>query len=345
MSPIFTISPERRASKLHFFYRQLFVTPPPVLPSQKDLTGKVAIVTGANSGLGLETARQLLGLGCKVILAVRDEKKGEMAREDLARSQKLASAGMIEVWKLDLSSYSSILAFVEQVKGLDRLDMAILNAGLWKVTESFSPTGYEETIQVNYLSNVLLTLLLLPIIRDKKVGNEAGHIVVVNSDVASWAKFEERTSKPLLPVFKQKMMKWNDAERYGTSKLLGQIFLSELAKRVPSSAVTISFANCGLCRGSSLSRQFTGIARHILDVIYGLIGRKCDVGARTFVHAVTTLGQETHGQYIEDAKVQPMAPLAYASHHNHVAKTLYEETVRELSFAGVQGIVDEFASH
>ncbi|KAF2177779.1 NAD(P)-binding protein [Zopfia rhizophila CBS 207.26] len=345
MAPAFTISPEKRAGKLHFFYRQLFVTPPPVLPSQADLTGKTAIVTGANSGLGLETARQLLGLGCKVILAVRDEKKGETAREDLARSEKLVSASMIEVWKLDLSSYSSISDFAERVKGLDHLDIAILNAGLWKVTESFSTTGYEETIQVNYLSNVLLTLLLVPVIRDKKVGSDAGHIVVVNSDVASWAKFEESESKPLLPTFKQKMTKWNDAERYGTSKLLGQIFLSELAKHVPSSAVTVSFANCGLCRGSSLGRQFTGIARHVLDVMYGLIGRECGVGARTFVHAVTTLGQETHGQYIEDAKVQPMAPLAYTSQRTQVAKTLYEETMSELSFAGVQGIVNEFAGH
>jgi NAD(P)-dependent dehydrogenase (short-subunit alcohol dehydrogenase family) len=305
MAPSFNISPEKRASRLHFFYRQLFVTPPPVLPSQADLTGKTAIVTGANGGLGLETARQLLGLGCKVILAVRDEKKGEEAREDLARSQKLLSASMIEVWKLDLSSYSSISDFAERAKTLDHLDIAVLNAGLWKVTESFSATGYEETIQVNYLSNMLLTLLLLPIIRDKKVGNDAGRIVVVSSDVAAWAKFEERGSEPLLPAFKQKMTKWDDAERYGTSKLLGQIFLSELAKHVPSSAVTVSFANCGFCRGSSLSRQFTGMARHLLDLMYGLMGRECDVGARTFVHAATTLGQEAHGQYVEDAKVQP----------------------------------------
>lgn len=305
MTLAFTISPETRAGKLHFFYRQLFVTPPPVLPSQADLTGRTAIITGANGGLGLETARQLLGLGCKVILAVRDEKKGETAREDLARSQKLVSASMIEVWKLDLSSYSSISDFAERAKGLDHLDIAILNAGLWKVTEAFSTTGYEESIQVNYLGNVLLMLLLLPIIRDKKMGNEAGHIVVVNSDVASWAKFEEKGAEPLLPAFKQKMTKWDDVERYGTSKLLGQIFLSELSKHVSSSAVTISFANCGLCRGSSLGRQFSGIARRVLDLAYGLIGRECSVGARTFVHAVTTLGQESHGQYIEDAKVQP----------------------------------------
>ncbi|KAH7383960.1 hypothetical protein BKA66DRAFT_463182 [Pyrenochaeta sp. MPI-SDFR-AT-0127] len=305
MTPEFTISPETRAGKLHFLYRQLFVAPPQVLPSQADLTGKTAIVTGANGGLGLETARQLLALGCKVIIAVRDKKKGEEARESLACDQKLVSASMIEVWELDLLSYSSISDFINRAKGLEHLDIAVLNAGIWKVTEDFSSTGFEESIQVNYLSNVLLILLLLPIIRDKKVGKEMGRIVVVNSDVASWARFEERDSEPLLPVFKEEMKHWDDTERYGSSKLLGQLFLSELAKHVPSSVVTISFANCGLCRGSSLGRQFSGIARKILDLAYWLIGRECSVGARTFVHAVTTLGQESHGQYIEDAKIQP----------------------------------------
>ncbi|KAJ4304908.1 hypothetical protein N0V90_000436 [Kalmusia sp. IMI 367209] len=305
MNQAFSVSPERRASKLHFFYRQLFVTPPPVSPDQASLTGKTAIVTGANSGLGLETARQLLGLGCKVILAVRDEKKGEVARQDLAHSQKLTSASMIEVWKLDLSSYSSVSDFAERAKGLPHLEIAILNAGLYQFTESFATTGYEEDFQVNYLSNMLLTLLLIPTIRDKRMGKVTGHIVVVNSDIASWAKFKESNSRPLLPAFKQKMATWDDAERYGTSKLLQQIFLSELANKLPSSDVIISFANCGMCRGSNLARQFTGFARVALGLMNKLMGRECDVGARTFIHAVAKLGEESHGQYIEDAKIQP----------------------------------------
>lgn len=288
---------------LHFFYRQLFVTPPPILHRDVDLGGKTAIVTGANGGLGLEIARQLLNLGCKVILAVRDEAKGESTRQQLANSARFTS--MIEVWTLDLLSYSSIINFANRAKELEHLDVAILNAGVYKTDEVFSPTGYEQTIQVNYLSTILLAALLLPVLANKKTGPEPGRIVVVSSDIAAWARFDEQESDPLLPVWKTARPNTIGAERYGTSKLLGLLFMAELARNVPSSAVTISSANPGLCGDSELARQFTGTAYYAHKAMCGLLGRTCDIGARTIVHAVTTLGEDAHGQYVEDAKIQP----------------------------------------
>ena len=79
MASTFTISPEKRTSVLQFFRRQFFVEAPPLTRRDVDLSGQTAILTGSNSGLGLETARQLLDLGCNVILAVRNTKKGEAA--------------------------------------------------------------------------------------------------------------------------------------------------------------------------------------------------------------------------------------------------------------------------
>lgn len=289
---------------LHFFYRQLFFTPPPILRQSLHLHGKTAIVTGANGGLGLEISRQLLDLGCRVILTVRDEAKGEIARRQLVNSTA-RDADMIEVWSLDLASYSSITSFAERAKSLPRLDAAILNAGVYKTDEVFSSTGYEETIQVNYLSNMLLATLLLPMIAHTRNGLGPGHLVVVSSDIAGWASFDEGKSDPLLPAFKSKMSNWVASERYGTSKLLGQLFFAELAKRVPSSSVTISCANPGLCGDSDLARQFTGIAYYAHRAMCGLLGRKCSVGARNIVHAMTTVGEDSHGQYVEDAKIQP----------------------------------------
>lgn len=288
---------------LHFFYRQLFVTPPPILHRDVDLGGKTAIVTGANGGLGLEIARQLLTLGCKVILAVRDETKGESARQQLANSAR--STFMIEVWTLDLLSYSSIISFANRAKDLQHLDMAILNAGVYKTDEVFSPTGYEQTIQVNYLSTILLATLLLPVIATKKTGPEPGRLVVVSSDIAAWARFDEQQSDPLLPVWKTSRPNTIGVERYGTSKLLGLLFMAELAKNVPSAAVIISSANPGLCGDSDLARHFQGTAYYAHKAMCGLLGRTCDIGSRTIVHAVTTLGEDAHGQYIEDARIQP----------------------------------------
>lgn len=304
MATKFDISPEKRASQFQFFYRQLFVTPPPVLRRDVDLAGKTAIITGANGGIGLETARQLLDLGCAVILAVRDERKGDIACQELSNGRNIAPE-MIRIWKLDLSSYDSILAFAERAKHLESLDIAILNAGVYKATESFSPTGYEEGIQINFLSNMLLTVLLLPIIKEKRVGNSPGHICVVSSDTAAWSRLEERSSDPLLSAFKHKMPTWDMADRYGTTKLLGQLFLVELAKRISPSVVTLSCANPGFCHGSELARETHGLVRFIYKIQSYFLSRSSSVGARTLITAVTTLGDQAHGQYVEDAKIQP----------------------------------------
>lgn len=300
----FTISPERRASTWHYWYRQLFVTAPPVTRQDVDLSGKTAIVTGANSGIGLEAARQILDLGGKVILAVRDESKGETARQTLSKNRN-PSTDSIQVWKLDLSSYDSILAFAERAKTLDPLDIAVFNAGIFKTTESFAATtGYEEAVQVNYLSTVLLTILLTPIIKAKKTGSGPGHICIVTSEAAAWAKFDQRHSSPILPAFKQKSTHWDPVENYRTSKLLGLLFVTELVKHVSASDVVVNCANPGFCV-SELGREVSGVFRLVFKVQLALLARTCEVGARTLVHAVTTLGERSHGQYVEDGKMQP----------------------------------------
>ncbi|KAF2805522.1 uncharacterized protein BDZ99DRAFT_524491 [Mytilinidion resinicola] len=258
MATAFDISPEQRATQLHYFYANF---------SSLSRSG----------GLGLETARQLLDLGCKVILALRDEGEGEKGRKDLANGRDLPS-GSIQVWKLDHSSYDSIVTFAERAKHLDHLDITILNAGVFKGSESFSSTGYEEGTM---------------------------------------------------------------GDLYGTTKLLGQLFLTELSKYVSPSAVTLSCANPGFCRGSDLARETHGIVRFIYRIQSYLLSQTCAVGARTLVHAVTTLSEQAHGQYIEEAKIQLMAPIVHRPEGLHLAKQLYDETLDELSFAGARNIVAE----
>ncbi|RBA21817.1 hypothetical protein FPRO05_00164 [Fusarium proliferatum] len=338
MAYAFDISPEKRASRASFIWRQLFVTPPPVSSDEVNLAGRTALVTGATGGIGLEITRQLLGLGCKVIMGVRDEQRGEAVRQDLIQEGNVTD-DMVQVWKLDLSSYQSITAFAANAKKLYNLNIAILNAGIYKVSEAFSPTGYEEGMQINYLSNILLLISLLPIIKKNAPAGETGHICLVSSDTAAWAKFEERTSTPLLPVFKKPMKTWDMGERYGTTKLLGQLFLTALSKRV--SSVTLSCANPGLCGGGSdLAREAKGILRFAHKTQCLVLSRTCAIGARTIVHSVTTLHKQAHGHYIEGDKIQPMAPIVYQDEGKEIAERLYAETLEELSFAGVRQIID-----
>ncbi|KAJ8130820.1 hypothetical protein O1611_g2802 [Lasiodiplodia mahajangana] len=149
---------EKRATLRSFLHRQVFKTPS--LPQNVNLAGKTAIVTGSNTGIGLECARQLLDLGAsKLIIAVRDESKGDKAKQDLLSSHPSLPDLSVEVWSLDLQSYESIVSFVDRAKGLDQLDIVVLNAGVSKQFFNLTPsTGHEETIQVNGRTNRFVSM-------------------------------------------------------------------------------------------------------------------------------------------------------------------------------------------
>ncbi|KAI9154973.1 Short chain dehydrogenase virG [Paramyrothecium foliicola] len=342
-TPHFDITPEKEASPGQYFYRQLFVKPRSLTKNEAGVQGKTAIVTGSNIGLGLEAAHQLLDLGLsKLILAVRDVAKGESARKRLL-SGRNAAAVVIEVWSLDLDSYDSILAFAERAKTLERLDIAILNAGLFKATEVFHPlTGIEMDVQINYVSNAILSVLLLPALK-KSGSTRPGRLVLVSSDMAAWAKFEERSSKSILGAFKEKATKWDFAERYSTSKLLGQFFVTELAKRVPASSVTVNLVNPGFTYGSELQREGKGT---LIGFLFGcfarVVGRSITINARNIVHAAANFDAEVHGQYVEDAKLRPKAPILYKPEGEALTKQIWEETLAEGSFANLRDIVAGF---
>src|SRR2546423_3811974 len=111
-------------SVTQFLWSQLFFTPP--YPAA-DFSGQTVIVTGSNTGLGLEAGRHFARLNCaKLILAVRTKSKGEEAKESILASTKRTS-DCIEVWDLDLLSTASVKAFATRAQQLDRLDVLVEN--------------------------------------------------------------------------------------------------------------------------------------------------------------------------------------------------------------------------
>jgi len=181
--------PLNMSSPGKYIYSQLIFTPP--YPKAK-YTGQTVIVTGSNVGLGLEAARHFVRLDAKkVILAVRTPEKGEAAKESILKSGK-KTADVVEVWKLDLSSYQSSKDFAKRVQGLERLDVLVENAGIvtedWKITED-----NESTITTNVVSPVLHALLLLPKLRETAVKfNTLPSIVFVTSFVHWLTQFQEQ---------------------------------------------------------------------------------------------------------------------------------------------------------
>lgn len=313
----YDITPEKFATFPQWVRRQLFEHPRPV--TDVDLTGKTAIVTGANQGIGFEIADQLIALGLsRLILAARDEAKGQAAADRLrARHGGKKTVATIEVWRLDMLEYDSVTGFAaraaEQLDG-GHLDLAVLNAGVYRVERTIVPsTGHEEDVQTNYLSTALLALLLLPTLARaaKKKGRAPapGRLTVVSSDVAGMTRFAERDADPLLAALRDTSGRWGAwdmQERYGTSKLLAQLFLAELAMRVPPSVAVINAASPGLCAGSGLARDAAGtFLRCPLAVYFGIFGRRAAVGAHVVLDAALKKGEDSHGEVIDFHKIRP----------------------------------------
>ena len=129
------------------------------LPS---FAGRTVIITGANSGLGAVTARELAGKGAKIVMAVRNTGKGEAAAKQITGSQ----TGQVEVRPLDLQDLSSVRRFADGVEGADVL---INNAGIMAAPYALTADGFESQIGTNHLGHFALTNLLLPRLTDRVV--------------------------------------------------------------------------------------------------------------------------------------------------------------------------------
>ncbi|KAI4646701.1 putative secondary metabolism biosynthetic enzyme [Alternaria ventricosa] len=188
-------------SGIGFMYRQLFMHPPPIA-AEVTLEGQTAIITGSNTGLGFEAGRQLLQLDLsRLILAVRSQTKGDVAAEALRKEFLRAE---IEVWILDMEDPESVAAFARRCQTLGRIDIVVLNAGVQNKDYAVSPkTGNEQTFQVNYLSTIMLAVLLLPILRAKSgSAGRPARLTIVTSTTAYFAHFDNQ--RPILPQFDEK---------------------------------------------------------------------------------------------------------------------------------------------
>jgi len=134
----------------------------PVLVEPGTCSNKIYIVTGANSGLGLETARHLVrGSAARVILACRNAAAGQRAKADIERTT--GRTGIAQVWPLDLASSTSVQAFAKRAsEELERVDGLIQNAGVWLDKDFEMVEGNETTMTVNVVNTLLLGVLMMP---------------------------------------------------------------------------------------------------------------------------------------------------------------------------------------
>jgi len=190
----------------------------------KDLTGKVAVVTGASSGIGLETARALSHHGCTVVLACRDQAKAEKA---MARIRNERSHAKCEYMYLDLSSLSAVKQFVMKLRiKFGSLDYLVLNAGVYGLPYKLTDDGFEWTMQVNYLAHFYLTLLLHKML----CASFRSRVVVVSSESHRFS--EIKTAAEVSEVQLEPMASnFSPVLQYNDSKLFCLLFAQTLSRK------------------------------------------------------------------------------------------------------------------
>ncbi|QYG93846.1 SDR family NAD(P)-dependent oxidoreductase [Iamia sp. SCSIO 61187] len=202
-----------------------------------DLTGRVAVVTGATSGLGTVTARELARHGAHVIATARDERRGERALERLRAD---VPAGSIELRALDLASLASVATFAADV-GRDhrRLDVVVNNAGVMAPPRGRTEDGFELQIGTNHLGPFALTGRLLPLLHVAP----AARVVTVASLAHTWGTIDLAD----LTYERRRYLRW---PAYGASKLANLLFAFELDRRLRATAspVVSLAAHPGLAR-------------------------------------------------------------------------------------------------
>jgi len=289
-----------------FIKNQFRTTLPIITRKDANMNGKVAIITGSNTGIGLESSKQLLDLGLsRLIMAVRSTERGEI----IASKLRLAHpTSIIDVWYLDMLSYQSVHNFVQRCDSeLNQIDTVILNAGVspYKFMKSES-TGHEEGIQVNYLSTVLLTILLVPVLKTKSQKDSPGRITISTSILANLSKFPNRNKRPLLSSFDDtKVNPWDGNERYMVSKLLGQLFLVKLADYVNPDDVIINMVEPGFVKGTELLRNLPFVLNCFIALFKIVSARTVQKGAVTYTDAVVAKGKDSHGCLLVNCEVAP----------------------------------------
>ncbi|KAK6369678.1 hypothetical protein LTS17_009584 [Exophiala oligosperma] len=326
------------------FYKTQFCEKHAGLPLGLTLLSKVAIVTGSNVGLGFESARQLLALNLShLILAVRSTEKGEQAASQLRAQFPHAK---IEVWKLDMCSYSSIQEFAFRVDAdLTRLDIALLNAGLVKPSYTVvKETGHEETVQVNYLSTVLLALLLIPSLCTKRPpGGQPGRLTMVNSGLSLVGKLPLNPKKPEQPILQSFDNKENFSSTswYNNSKTLMHLFLWKLSEYLHADDVIVNIVDPGYVKGTEGVSKMPKLTAMMAKSFAALTGRTVQVGASTYVDAVAVKGKESHCCFLTSWRIHPFAPFLYTPKGKTLIEKLWQETLAELKFAKPEALLSE----
>ncbi|WP_093875011.1 oxidoreductase [Streptomyces sp. TLI_105] len=242
-----------------------------------DQTGRVFVVTGANSGLGLATTRALVRRGGRVILAVRDEEKGHRVAEDLAAAG--ADRDFLVVRRIDLADLDSVRAFADGVRAEHpRLDVLVNNAGVMAPPRTLTPEGHEVQFAANHLGHFALTGLLLDLLA---AGTDPRVVTVssINHRQGS-LRFDDLSGE----------RGYTPMAFYNQSKFANAVFGKELHRRLAATASPVRsvLAHPGYTATNLQMKDTSGLAKLFFGRIGNpLLAQRPERGALPQLYAAT----------------------------------------------------------
>ena len=239
-------------------------------------SGRVAIVTGSNTGLGYDTARVLAERGADVVMAVRDTAKGDAAA---ARIRQLSPQAKVTVHKLDLGALASVKQAAAELAGAyPRIDLLINNAGVMYPPKSTTADGFELQFGTNHLGHFALTGLLL----NNLLGVDGSRVVVVASiahNIKAKIDFDD---------LQWEKRKYDRVASYGQSKLSNLMFAYDLQRRLAAAkAKTIAVAAHPGVAATELSRNIPGYSLPGVATLVGKLLNTAELGALPTLRAAT----------------------------------------------------------
>ncbi len=252
-----------------------------------DLTGRTALVTGATSGVGQQTARSLARAGAHVVLVARDPDRGASERAAI-----VDAGGSAELLLADLSLQSEVRAAAEQFRARhDRLHILVNNAGAVFLSRELTAEGIERTWALNHLAYFLLTQLL----HEPLAAGAPARVVSVSSDAHRGGRIHWDD-----PELRHGYSGWR---AYGQSKLANVLFARELAHRLQGTGVTSNAVHPGFV-ASNFGRN-NGLLGRVAMALASPFGRSPERGAETVLWlAAHPDAGSLSGQYLADLRVR-----------------------------------------
>jgi len=271
--------------------------------NEKQLEGKICLITGATSGIGWETAIAMARAGARLVLPVRSMEKGEALRNEI---HHLTGNGHADLMDCDLASLESVRAFADSFREkYDRLDILINNAGVWEMKRKESADGIELTFAVNHLAPFLLTYQLT----DLLIASAPSRVINVSSMAHRFGKirFHDLEGKK----------RWSSFGSYAQSKLANILFSKELSRKMNGAGVTVNSLHPGMVNTRLFRRMpefMTGLFRFFMI--------NPEKGAQTSVYLATSPDvQNVTASYFRNSKLTNPAPHAL---NDADAKKLWE---------------------